>query len=201
MPQPLGTSFKMNITKNIGLIRTVIIVLSILLVGMSYLAFWIEGWACVFIFLGADVIGLFLIGFSICGIIIIFKNKNSGLITSLVIAVLAIFIVVFRPVEYIIEKLKSPVVLFAYCEHTVTNVSLKLRQDKTFEYNAGAFLSREIYHGYYNIIADTLVLNFNGNNNVNVRNKLLITDEEIIEIGDTTRHLHHFKITLNNWEK
>jgi hypothetical protein len=188
----------MTTDKKIWTTKTLIIFLSILLVGLTYLAYWIEGWTGAYLFMGAGLTAIVLIGFFVAGLVKMLKSKDKGLIVPLIIAVFAILIVVFRPLETLLEKLKSPVVLYGYCEHTVTALSIKLRQDRTFEYNAGAFLSREIYYGEYSLTGDTLKLNFNDNTPDNSKDKLLLKDSSVIEIGDTTKHRHHFRITYND---
>ena len=62
--------------------------------------------------------------------------------------------------------------------------SLKLRANNTFEYNAGTFLFKEMYYGFYNIVNDTLILNFDGLNPENINNKLTINKDWVIEISD-----------------
>lgn len=191
----------MTTVKKICTTKTAIIFLSILLVGLTYLAYWIEGWTGMFLILSVGLLGLVFFVFFIAGLVTLFRKKDKGLLIPLSIAVIAIIIVVFRPVETIIEKFKSPVVLFGYCEHTVTGLSIKLRQDKTFEYNVGAFLTKKIYYGQYSWTRDTLILKFNNNAPDNITNKLLFTYNSLTEIGDTTNHRHQFQIICNDLNK
>jgi len=187
--------------KKILTIKTTIILLSIFLIGLTYLAYWIEGWVGVYLLLAAGISGLVLIGFFISGLFKFFRVKEKGLLVSLTLAIFAFVTVLFRPVETIIEKFKSPVVLYGYCEHTVTGLSIKLRQDSSFEYNAGAFLSREMYYGQYAWTGDTLTLKFNDNVPENINDKLLLANNSLTEISSTTKHKHQFKISYNNTKK
>nr|WP_319401679.1 hypothetical protein [uncultured Carboxylicivirga sp.] len=191
----------MKIFNKIWTSKTAIIFLSILLIGLTYLAEWIEGWTGAFLILGAAFEGLLLAGFFILGLVKIIRTKDKGFILPLIIAIIASAIVVFRPVETIIEKIKSPVVLYGYCEHTVTGVSLKLREDNTFEYNAGAFLSREMHYGKYILKDDTLTLKFSNIKPTNIDSILLVTNYCLTEFGDTTKHNHQFNIKINNLRK
>lgn len=186
----------MNNNKKISIIKSGLVSLSILFSGFFYIAYWLEGWNGMFLFLAVGIIGFLLIGFFIFGLVTLFKTKKKELYFPLTIALIAIMIVVFRPIEFIIEELKSPVVLHGYCEHTVTEVSIRLRQDGTFEYNAGTFLSNKVYNGKYSLISDTIKLEFNNAPDY-INDRLLLTDFSLIEIGDTASHRHDFKIIYN----
>lgn len=183
--------------KKIRQTSTTILILSVALIGLKYLGFWLEGFAGMFLVLFAVLTGLVLLGLLGVRIVTIFKTKNIKFFIPFVIGTIAILIFVFSPFEKLKEKLKSPVVFSGYCEHTVTTVGLSLRQDKSFEYNAGAFLSKEIYYGNYNLSRDTLTLNFKNKQPENINNKLVFINNGLLEIGDTSTHRHFFKITLN----
>lgn len=174
-----------------------ILIFSLLVVGLKYLGLWIEGFTGMFLILFAGLTGLILLVLLGVCIVTIFKTRDVKLVIPFVIGLIAILITAFSPIEKLVEKLKSPVVLTGYCEHTVTAVSLILRQDKSFEYNAGAFLSKEMYYGNYQIKKDTLNLYFLDEKPVNVKNKLIFVDKGLLEIGDTIKHRHLFKITYN----
>lgn len=174
-----------------------ILILSLLLVGLKYVGFWIEGFTRIFLLLTALIVGLILFIKLAVVIVPIFKTKNKGLIISFCIGLAAMLIVVFEPIETIMRKQKSPVVLSAYCEHTVTSVSLSLREDKSFEYNAGAFMTTEMYYGGYEINKDTIILNFQNKIPENITSKLVFKNNGLLELGDSTRHRHFFKITSN----
>ena len=167
------------------------------LVALKYLGLWVEGFIGMFIVLFAGLTGMILLGLLVVRIVTIFKTRNKNLFIPFIIGIISILIVIFEPFENLKEKFKSPVVLSGYCEHTVTTVGLSLRQDKSFEYNAGAFLSKEIYSGNYNLSIDTLTLNFNNKQPKNINNKLVFINNGLQEIGDTTTHRHFFKITFN----
>jgi hypothetical protein len=188
---------KMTTEKKIRQTTRTILILSFVLIGLKYFGLWLEGFAGMFLVLFAALTGLTLLGLLVVLIVTIFKTKNIKFLFPFVIGTIAILIFVFSPFEKLKEKLKSPVVLSGYCEHTVTTVGLSLRLDKSFEYNAGAFMSEEIYYGNYQINKDTLILNFGDKNQGNLKNKLIFTDKGLLEIGDTTTHRHLFKITIN----
>ncbi len=186
-----------TIEKKIRQTSTTILILSFVLVGLKYFGLWLEGFTGMFLVLAAGLTGLILLGLLVIRLVTIFKNRNKKLFIPFVIGSIAILIVVFAPFEKLVEKLKSPIVLSGYCEHTVTTVGLSLRQDKSFEYNAGAFLSKEIYYGNYNLSRDTLTLDFKNKNPENIHNRLVFINNGLQEIGDTSTHRHFFKITLN----
>lgn len=175
-----------------------ILTLSLAHIGLKYLGLWLEGFTGMFLVLFAGLIGLILLGLLVVCIVTIFKTRNKKLFSPLVLGIMAIFVFVFAPIEKLIEKLKSPVVLTGYCEHTVTAVSLKLREDNSFEFNTGAFLSQEIIHGIYHLNMDTLYLNLEEKHQGKIKNKLIFTEQGLLEIGDTIAHRHIFKITNNN---
>jgi len=97
----------------------------------------------------------------------------------------------------LVDKFKSPVLFYGYCEHTMTSVTLVLRQDKTFEYDVGAFLKTEVLYGNYQIINDTVTLNFSNKKQYSVADKLVFTDISLKEIGDSSIHRHNFKFRIN----
>ncbi len=183
--------------KKIKQTSTTILILSLVLVALKYLGLWVEGFTGMIIVLFAGLTGMILLWLLIVRIVTIFKARNKNLFIPFIIGIIAIWIVIFEPFENLKEKYKSPVVLSGYCEHTVTTVGLSLRQDKSFEYNAGAFLSKEIYYGNYNLSRDTLILNFKNKQPVNITKKLVFINNGLQEIGDTSTHRHFFKITLN----
>ncbi|MDP2234855.1 MAG: hypothetical protein Q8J88_00350 [Bacteroidales bacterium] len=183
--------------KKIKQTSTTILILSLVLVTLKYLGLWVEGFTGMIIVLFAGLTGMILLWLLVVRIVTIFKARNKNLFIPFIIGIIAIWIVIFEPFENLKEKYKSPVVLSGYCEHTVTTVGLSLRQDKSFEYNAGAFLSKEIYYGNYNLSRDTLILNFKNKQPVNITKKLVFINNGLQEIGDTSTHRHFFKITLN----
>jgi len=187
----------MSTEKKIRQTTTTILILSLVLIGLKYFGLWLEGFAGMFLVLFAALTGLILLGLLGVRIVTIFKTRNIKFFFPFVIGTIAILVFVFSPFEKFKEKLKSPVVLSGYCEHTVTTVGLSLRQDKSFEYNAGAFMSKEIYYGNYQINNDTLILNFGDKSPDNVKKKLIFADKGLLEIGDTSTHRHIFKIKYN----
>ena len=187
----------MTASSNISTNNKLILISSGLFLALFYFSMWIEGWTGVLFLAITGLIGIiiiFLILYSLYKTVINRKYIPSVYVLA---PVLALLIVTFRPVEKIIEGFKSPVVLYGYCEHTVTGLSLKLRANNTFEYNAGAFLSKEMYYGFYNIKNDTLILNFDGLNPENIINKLIVNKDSVIEISDSLGHRHTFKTSLN----
>jgi hypothetical protein len=59
------------------------------------------------------------------------------------------------------------------------------------------FLKNETYKGTYIIKNDSVILSFKGLNPDYVADTLIYNEELLIEVGDTTRHRHHFIITSN----
>lgn len=175
-------------------LSAIIIFVSLLFIGLKYFGFWIEGFSGAFILLNTAVMGVSLF---IMLLILIIQTKRKTFLISFFIGLIAIITVVFAPVEHVIEKLKSPIVLFGYCEHTVTVVSLTLRQDRSFEYNGGAFMKREMYYGNYQINDDTLVLSFAEKHPETIKEKLVFSEKGLLEIGDTIKHRHLFRISRN----
>jgi hypothetical protein len=122
-----------------------------------------------------------------------FKVYTKKRIINISIAGLSLFLVIFQPVEMIIEKLKSPIVFGGSCEHTVTSVWIVLRQDNTFEYNAGAFLDRVMYYGKYEKLDSVIVLRFDNSKNVNTNDTLIITNDGLEELNLNMKHHHVFR--------
>ncbi len=170
------------------------IILSLIFIFFFYFALWIEGFSAVYLMLFTGIIGLVLFG-SLSYDVFVKKNYlASG------IGIVALCIVIFRPIEYIIESLKSPIVVSGYCEHTVTSLSINLRKDKTFEYNAGGFLEKIEYFGTYDIKNDTLILNFDKPFPKDLKHTLIYNDNWITELGKAKQngHNHNFKLTTNS---
>ncbi|MEK8181252.1 hypothetical protein WMW71_12970 [Flavobacterium buctense] len=170
------------------------IILSLAFVFFFYFTLWIGGFSAVFLMFFTGIIGLFLI-FLILKEVFVKKNY-----LAFGIGIFALCIVIFRPIEYIIESLKSPIVACGYCEHTMTSLSINLRKNKTFEYNAGAFLEKEMYSGNYTVKNDTLVLNFNEPFPKRLKDTLIYQDNWLNELGKEKEkeHNHNFKLTTNS---
>ncbi|MGK0308843.1 MAG: hypothetical protein ACI8RP_001810 [Urechidicola sp.] len=183
--------------KNDRIVSVGLIVLSILFCAMFYIALWVESWVGVIFFMASIAFGFILLGFMVAGVYFFVKSRKKNLAFALGVSLASILIVYFDPIHTISEKLKSPVVLSGYCEHTVTQVSLVLRKDMSFEYNPGAFLKKEMYYGRYLITGDTIILDFDSEPLKEIKNKLVIHDSYFIEIGDSLEHLHGFIITTN----
>jgi len=164
--------------------------LSIIFVSLFYLALWIEGFSALYLMILVIIIGLILIVFTIRDFIK--KNFHYSLI-----GIFALFIVIFRPIEIALEYFKSPIIISGYCEHTVSRVALNLRADKSFDYNAGGFLKREIYFGIYSVKNDTLILEFEKPNSKNTNDTLVYKNGWLSEIKKT-EHKHNFKLTTNS---
>ena len=181
------------------IIPTSIYILAPLLVIIKYLALWIGGGIAVFSFM-FGIIVLILLVLAILSQIVLIVTKSLFRFNNflpVIITILCLWITLSNPLEWLIEKMKSPVILYGYCEHTVTTVSIKLRENHTCEYNAGAFLQNEIYKGTYLIKNDSVILVFKGLNPNNIADTLIHNEKFLTEIGDTTRHRHQFKITTN----
>lgn len=145
----------------------------------------------------AAVTGLLLIGAIIFALYLLARVRSFRLVIPISTAILAILFVVFRPIEKIVESLKSPIVFFGYCEHTVTGLSVKLRADNSFEYNMGAFLRSDVRHGKYTLEDDTIRLTFEDSLPYSIKTTLILKEDYIIEIGDTASHRHSFLSLLN----
>ncbi len=169
------------------------IIISLIFLFLFYLALWIEGFSAVYLMLFIGIIGLALIGLILKEIVK--KNYLASLI-----GIFALCIVIFRPIEYIVESLKSPIIVSGYCEHTMTSLSINLRKDKTFEYNAGAFLEKDEYFGSYYIKNDTIILNFEKPFPKDLKDTLIYKDNWLTEHGKRKQneHNHNFKLTTNS---
>jgi hypothetical protein len=172
-----------------------VFILSFSLIALFYIAMAIEG------FVGVCLL-IIAIGFAI-GIICIvlfngiskIRNPNNNILWSTLIGIGALCVVIFRPIEFLIEKLKSPIVFYGQCEHTVTMTSLVLRENQSFEYNAGGFLSNEMYYGTYKVNGDTLSLQFDSEE-IPLSDKLIHIKDGLIEFKNT-EHNHGFKESQN----
>lgn len=180
-----------------------VVAFSTALIGLKYLAIAIGGFESIYLFLAALLFGFLLLGFFFFCLNRLLFRKEMRFLYPMLVSVLALYIAIFEPVEYVIEKMKSDPVFAGHCEHTVTNVRILMRADSTFEYDAGAFLKREIYYGRYEKRNDTIFLRFKDsvpeNTNTTLKFRKSYDDIEYLgEIGDTTKHRHGFKPTLNN---
>ncbi|MDO1451809.1 hypothetical protein Q0590_36380 [Rhodocytophaga aerolata] len=165
------------------------------LILFKYTALWIGGWTGMVIYLFYYAIGFITILFaSILAIKAISKKTlNRARVFSVSISLLALAVVVFQPIEWSIEKLKSPVVYAGSCKHTVSRVWLKLRADGSCEYNAGKFMESEMYTGIYHLKEDTIQINFHSSKvPKDIRTQFVINQLGIREIGDSIGHYHMF---------
>ena len=188
-------------------IRTIIVILSMTLIGLRY-SLYIEGWIAAILFAIGGFIFFILVTFLIIWTICIVwtRELTRKNILPIVLGVVAILISIFEPIELITERLKSRIVLFGECEHTMTNVFIALREDGTFEYNAGAFLENEEYQGEYRITGDSLLLNYEGNQIKDLPTKMIFEKngaktKGLICSGDTTEHRHYFILTIKETEQ
>ena len=181
------------------IISTSIFILAPTIVSVKYLAKWIGGGFAVYSFIFGIIVLCLLLLALLSQIVLIIAKGLWGLknLIPIIITILCLWITLSNPLEWLIEKTKSPVILSGYCEHTVTTVSIKLRENSTCEYNAGAFLKNETYKGTDIIKNDSVILSFKGLNPDYVADTLIYNEELLIEVGDTTRHRHHFIITSN----
>ena len=167
-----------------------LLILSVVFVLLFYFALWLEGFAAVSLLLFTTVIGLVLLVLVLKSL---FSEKNflgAGL------GVLALYIVVFSPIETIIESLKSPLVSTGYCEHTMSSASLYLRKNHSFEYINGGFLSNDIYEGTYIRKGDTVLVHFEKKHPTPLMDTLIYKKNWLKEIGNE-KHNHEFKLTKN----
>ncbi len=188
---------KKAIDKKVKLFSRAVIGLSVSLLILFYLTEWINSFISVFMLMAGAIIGLVLIVLLVITPFFFIMTKSKKLIYSFITALVIIAILFFQPVEYMIEKTKSPVVFSGYCEHTVTSVWFILREDKSFEYFPGTFLVKEMYYGKYQLKEDTLILKFDNKPNYNLRDTLVYKKSGFKEIGDTLSHRHFFKTTKN----
>lgn len=186
----------MNI-KSIFNIRAIIIVSALLFLILNHLIYILDGISAIYSFIGAFILFIILVTSTLIGIYRIIKLRKSNLVIPLVISLIVFFITYFHPIERIIESTKSPKVLFAYCEHSMYSVSIKFREDTSFEYYPGGIFTNKKYFGNYLIKNDTIILNFKNKNLNNVASKLLMTERYLTEIDSTKKYYHTFKITYN----
>lgn len=167
------------------------IVLSLIFVFLFYLALWIEGFIAVYLILFTVIIGLTLLVSTIRELIV---KKNFFYFG---IGIIALCLVFFRPIEFIVESLKSPIIVQGHCEHAVSGLSINLRKDQTFEYNSGAFLKKEMYVGKYSIKGDMLLLNFDEPHPKGLPDILIYKNGSLVEEGKA-EHNHNFKLVINS---
>ena len=162
---------------------------------LFYIGFIVASWIGMILILISLIFGA-ASGFVFLGLIINsirFKIYTKKRIVNICIVGLSLFVVIFQPVEMIIEKVKSPVIFGGSCEHTVTSVWIVLREDKTFEYNAGALLDREMYYGKYEVLDSLIVLRFDNNKIVNTNDTLIMTNNGLEELNLKMKHHHIFR--------
>ncbi len=114
----------MNTKSKIWTTRNSIILLSILLVSLFYTSILIEGWTAVFLLMIAFPIGILLIGFLLFGMLSAIKARDKAFFLPALIGIVTLLKIIYRPVEQLIEKLKSPVILYDYCEQSITKNTL-----------------------------------------------------------------------------
>jgi hypothetical protein len=173
------------------------------MIGLRY-SLYIEGWTAVFLFAIGGITFFILTIFLIIWTIWIISTREitKKTLQPIIFGVIAMLITGFEPIGLIIEKLKSPIVLIGECEHTVTSVFITLRQNGTFEYNAGAFLETEEYNGQYKISGDSLLLDYDDNQINDLPTKMTFEKmgtkiKGLICSGDTTEHRHYFLLRVN----
>lgn len=178
--------------------------LGLCVILLKYAALWIGGWAGMFLFLIYYAVGLITLLFSMIIVIkaVSERSLSKNRLFSFTIPFLALGVVVFQPIEWGIEKLKSPVVYAGSCKHTVTSVWLKLRADGSCEYNAGKFMEREMYYGIYHLKEDTIQIEFNsGKVPEDIKTQLVINQRGLREIGDSTDHYHFFRAKIDKLKR
>jgi len=167
-----------------------LLILSLVFVLLYYSALFSNDKLALLLLIFIPIVGFILV---VLILIALFAKKNF---IAASIGVIALSIVIFRPIEFMIESLKSPKVASAYCEHTVSAVSIILRMDHSFEYNAGTFLSHENYTGTYSIKGDTVILHFENKYPTPVIESLVYKEHLLKEIGNP-QHNHEFILTKN----
>jgi hypothetical protein len=186
-----------------GSIRTALVILAIALITLRY-TLYIEGWIAALLFAIGGFVFLMLAAVLITWTFIIIRTREftKKNILAILFGVTAILISLYEPIALIAEGLKSRIVLWGQCEHTITNVFVVLREDGTFEYNAGAFLKKEEYDGEYKITGDSLLLRYNDSTRTDLPVKMIYKkvagqNKWLICSGDTTKHRHHFTLKMN----
>ena len=125
------------------------------------------------------------------------KIKKLIYIKGFFFGILSAGLILFVPIGKIVEELKSPIVFKGYCEHTVTSTSLVLREDNSFEFNTGAFLSRNIIKGTYDIKNDTITLAFE-DDQPKLSSRLLLQEEGIAELDKDSNKLKEYFVAKTN---
>jgi hypothetical protein len=162
----------------------------------------LDGWIAVFLLMAGGITGVLSI---ITILLLVARNfvKHNHSIGNYIPAILLLTVVLFirfDPIDGMIEKAKSPIIMHGYCEHTVSTVSITLRQDLTFEHNPGAFLTKEKGFGTYRIKEDSVFLFFHEDSDgIAVNDTLTFDNENIYEIGNDTIHLCVLKLSINEY--
>jgi hypothetical protein len=173
------------------------------LICFSYAGFFIGRLIGLLFVIIAFIVGAFSL-YVFFGLIvnsIRFKTFLKSRLVNILFVGFSLFIVIFQPIEQIIEKMKSPVIFSGTCEHTVTFVWILLREDKTFDYNAGGFLERIIYNGTYKIKDDSLFLKFKKKVSNNISDTLIIDQYGLKETTLRKKHQHFFKGQISKIKK
>jgi len=114
---------------------------------------------------------------------------------------LALGIISLDPLEYIIEKTRSPIVLAAYCEHTVSGHSLFLRENGRFMHITPRLLTpTKKEHGTYTLRNDTLTLHFEKSPSIHMAHIYTLERKVLKALPNTSSHLHSFRIDKNDLE-
>ena len=178
-------------------LRTITIILAVLAIGLNIYFFLGSGFMVVLSGFILILIVISLIVLTIIGLVRIVNKSEKKSIAVVLIGIFSLSIVIFVPVGEIIESQKSPIVFKGWCEHTVTSTSLTLREDNSFEFDVGAFLSRELKLGTYSIKNDTIKLVFK-EAQTQINTTLYIEKEGVYELGRKPNEWReHFRTDIN----
>ncbi|NUY82067.1 hypothetical protein HUK80_14275 [Flavobacterium sp. MAH-1] len=164
----------------------------------------IHGLAGVWVLGLGIVCGSVLAVFIVVGLLRALNDRSFNTVFPSLIGILAICIVIFSPIERILEAMKAERILEGKCEHTVSTAWIVLRKDGTFEYSPAMFLEPKEYEGTFVHKGDSILLSF--------RNSVPQTSAKMVfrsELGKTYLHgydsvenvYHDFYLELNKLEK
>jgi len=135
--------------------------LSILLVFLEIIAYSYIGEMEAYFLFAFIIIKIVLVVVFFLQLVAFITTKNKKLILAMLFPIASIFIVSSHIIEKTFQKTDQHIYLTQYCNQTIHPLSLKLKEDKTFEYTTGLYLEKVIYHGVYDLSCDSLELTFN----------------------------------------
>jgi len=135
--------------------------LSLLLIILEIIAYSYIGELEAYFLFAFIIVKVVLVVVFFLQLVAVITTKNIKLIFAMLFPILSFSIVSSHIIERTFKKDDQHIYLSKYCNQTIHPLSLKLKEDKTFEYTTGLYLEKTIYHGVYVLSCDSLELTFN----------------------------------------